>query len=284
MKAIVVTAADEAYAALAEGLLDSLEPHRAALGLDVGILDLGLSIQSREKLSERGVHILVPPWPFRPHALFDGDLKWRARASRPFLRDLFPGYDAYLWFDADTFVQERRGLEWLLRTGNAESTAVVPAVDRSYTHHPRQVEWIRQRYVMGFGAEVADRLMALPYINSGVFAFGARAPVWARFAKRFQDALDRWDGKFLSDQAVLNATLVLDEVPHVRLPSLCNWICHLALPRWQSERRRFVEASFPFTPIFIVHNTPVDKNAVYKLMDERGRPHETRLAFSSLNR
>jgi len=284
MKAIAITAADEAYAALAGGLLESLEPHRAALELDAGVLDLGLSLQSKERLSARGARVLVPPWPFRPHARFDGDLKWRARASRPFLRDLFPGYEAYVWLDADTFVQERRGLEWLLRTGSGDSTAVVPAVDRSYTHHPRQVEWVRQRYAMGFGAEVAERLMAFPYVNSGVFAFGARAPVWALFARRFQGALDRWDGKFLSDQAVLNATLVLDEVAHARLPALCNWICHLSLPRWHSEQRLFLESSFPFAPILIVHNTPVDKNAVYKLKDERGRPHETRLAFSSLSR
>ena len=284
MKAIVVTAADEAYAAHAGGLLESLAPHRVALGLDVGILDLGLSLQSKERFATGGAQVLVPPWSFRPHAQFDGDLKWRARSSRPFLRDLFPGYDAYLWLDADTFVQERRGLEWLLRTGSGESTAVVPTVDRSYFHHPRQVEWIRQRYVMGFGAEVAERLMALPYINSGVFAFGARAPVWALFARRFQDALDRWDGKFLSDQAVLNATLVLDQVPHARLPALCNWICHLALPRWHSEKRLFLESSFPFAPLLIVHNTPVEKSAMHKLVDERGRPHEMRLAFSSLGR
>src|SRR5258706_9910633 len=107
MKAIVVTAADEAYAALAAGLLESLAPHRAALGLDVGVLDLGLSMQSKEQFSKSGAQVLVPPWPFRPHAQFGDDLKWRARASRPFLRDLFPGYESYLWLDADTFVDRK---------------------------------------------------------------------------------------------------------------------------------------------------------------------------------
>jgi hypothetical protein len=284
VKAIAITAADEAYAPLALELLDSLAPHRQALGLDAGVLDLGLSMSSQEQISRREGRIVVPSWPFRPHAKFGVDRKWCSRASRPFLRDLFPGYDAYLWLDADTFVQERRGLEWLLRTGAGASTAVVPAVDRSYIHPPAQVAWVRKRYEMGFGAEVADRMMALDYVNSGVFAFGATSPVWAPFARRFQEALERWSGDFLSDQAVLNATLVLDQVPHARLPSVCNWICHLALPRWHSEARRFLEASFPFAPLLIVHNTPVEKGAVHALVDERGRKHETRLAFSALSR
>jgi hypothetical protein len=284
VKAIAITAADERYAGLAGELLQSLAPHRGPLGLDVGVLDLGLSASSQERLEKEGGHLVAPPWPFRPHARFDAERKFRSRACRPFLRDLFPGYDAYLWLDADTFVQERRGLEWLLRAGSGTNTAVVPAVDRSYVHPPAQVAWLRKRYEMGFGAEVADRMMTLDYVNSGVFAFGANSPVWAPFARRFQEALDRWSGDFLSDQAVVNATLVLDQVPHARLPSLCNWICHLAMPRWHSEARRFLEASFPFSPLFIVHNTPVDKGAVHPLVDERGRKHEMRLAFSALNR
>jgi hypothetical protein len=284
MKAIAITAADERYAGLAAELLQSLAPHRGPLGLDVGVLDLGLSVSSQGAMAQAGGQLLVPPWPFRPHAQFGADLKWRARACRPFLRELFPGYDAYLWLDADTFVQERRGLEWLLRTGSGENTGVVPAVDRSYVHPAPQVAWVRQRYEMGFGAEVAGQLMAFDYVNSGVFAFGARSPVWAPFARRFQEALDHWDGNFLSDQAVLNATLVLDRVAHARLPSLCNWICHLALPRWHSESRRFLEASFPFSLLYIVHNTPSDKRALHALVDERGRTHEMRLAFSALSR
>lgn len=284
MKAIAITAADERYAALAAELLQSLAPHRGPMGLDVGVLDLGLSASSLESIAQGGGQVVVPPWLFRAHAIFGTERKFRARACRPFLRELFPGYDAYLWLDADTFVQERRGLEWLLRAGSGASTAVVPAVDRSYVHPPAQVAWVRRRYEMGFGAEVAGRMMGLDYVNSGVFAFGAGSPVWAPFARRFQEALDRWDGNFLSDQAVLNATLVLDQVPHARLPSLCNWICHLALPRWHSGSGRFLEASFPFSPLYIVHNTPVDKAAVHALVDEHGRTHETRLAFSALSR
>ncbi len=284
MRAIAITAADERYASLAGELLQSLAPHRGPLGLDVSVLDLGFDESTAARIGREATTVVRPAWPFRPHAKFGVDRKWCSRASRPFLRDLFPGYDAYLWLDADTFVQERRGLEWLLRTGAGVSTAVVPAVDRSYIHPPAQVAWVRKRYEMGFGAEVADRMMALDYVNAGVFAFGATSPVWAPFARRFQEALERWSGDFLSDQAVLNATLVLDQVPHARLPSLCNWICHLALPRWHSEARRFLEASFPFAPLLIVHNTPTDKQAVHALADERGRKHETRLAFSALSR
>jgi hypothetical protein len=207
-------------------------------------------------------------------------MKWRSRTARPFLRDLFPGYELYLWLDADTFVQSPIGLKWLLEAGARSAIAVVPAVDRSYFHHPRQVEWLKQRYRMAFDEPTAERLMLVPYVNSGVLSAVAASPVWEAWARRFQAALERWEGDFLSDQAVLNAVLVMDQVPHARLPSICNWICHLALPRWFAAKRVFVEPDFPFTRLLIVHNTLTDKAAPCKLRDEAGKPVEMRIAWS----
>jgi hypothetical protein len=279
LRAIAVTAADERYAELALGLIDSLSAARA--GLDVGVLDLGLGAASRTRLS-RVATLVSPPWHFRPHSNFDRDLKWRSRSARPFLRDLFPGYRTYVWLDADTFVQSATGLEWLIQAAVEAGVAVVPAVDRSYSHPPRQIDWVRKRYDMAFGPEIAADLMRLPYINSGVFAVVSGSPLWSRWAARFQAALDRWDGDFLSDQAVLNGTIALDGIAHGKLPAVCNWICHLAMPRWLSKRRLFVEPSPPYSPILIVHNTLDRKDEPRRLFDERGQPHELKIAFSTV--
>ena len=282
MRAIVITAADEAYAALVTNLVDSLAPHLGPLQLDLGLLDLGLAPASRERLGRQATRVVVPPWPFKPHQRFGSIMKWRSRTARPFLRELFPGYDVYIWLDADTFVQSAQGLRWLLDAGSTASVAVVPAVDRSYYHHPRQVEWLLERYRMAFDAVTAKQLMQRPYINAGVFAFSTGSPVWEAWARRFQTALERWDGEYLSDQAVLNGTLVLDRIPLQRLPASCNWICHLALPRWYGPKRLFVEPSYPFATLFIVHNTLVDKAAPAKLLDEAARPCEMRISWPGL--
>lgn len=179
-------------------------------------------------------------------------------------------------------MQSALGLKWLLDVASKGSAAVVPAVVRSYFHHPRHVEWLRQRYRMAFDAETTDRLMQVPYVNAGVLAFGAGSPVWDAWARRFQAALGRWDGEYLSDQAVLNGTLLLDRIPHARLPAICNWICHLALPRWLSRRRVFVAPNYPFSEILIVHNTLNEKAKPHSLLDESGQPRHMRIAYSGL--
>lgn len=67
-KVIIVTGADEAYAALADDLFASFEPHWVELVFDVGLLDLGLEEESRERLGATATSVVVPPWPFKPHA------------------------------------------------------------------------------------------------------------------------------------------------------------------------------------------------------------------------
>ncbi len=259
-------------------MLDSLAACQGAPALDVGVLDLGLEEESRARFARRAT-LVVPPWHYRPHPTFDKVMKWRSRSARPFLRELFPGYDVYVWLDADTFVQSPTGLEWLVRAATHAGTAVVPAVDRSYVHHPKQVEWLRRRYEMAFGAQLAQQLMSAPYINAGVFAFAAGSPFWERWQARFQEALERWQGDFLSDQAVLNGALLLDRIAHARLPATCNWICHLALPRWLAAKRLFLEPSFPYAPLYIVHNTLDEKHKEWPLRDEAGNSVLMRIAY-----
>jgi hypothetical protein len=173
-------------------------------------------------------------------------------------------------------------LDWLVHAAGDAGAAVVPAVDRSYVHQPEQVAWVYKRYAMAFGADVAAQLMRVPYINAGVFAVKSDSLLWQRWAVRFQEALDRWEGDFLSDQAVLNAALLHDGVPHAKLPSICNWICHLALPRWLSARRLLIEPSPPYASLLIVDNTLNEKHRSWRILDEHLRTHDIELAYSTI--
>ena len=282
MNTVIVTAADEDYADLLRGLLDSLAPHRETLKFAVACLDLGLGEQTRREIEARIEHVLTPEWPFRPHAQFDSDRRFIARAARPFLPDMFPGYATYIWLDADVWVQQELGLRWLIDAAAGAGIAAVPTVHRAYAPSERDAGWVFERYKMGFGEGIAREMMQAPYVNSGVFAVRANSQLWRSYAERFQTALDRWQGTFLSDQAVLNVTIQLDGLKLQRLPAKVNWLCHLSLPKWNPQSRLLVEPAIPFEPILIVHNTFDDELAEFDLLALKGQPRRTRLTHSAI--
>ena len=258
MKTLVVTAADEAYSAL---LLDLLHSLRAAPNCRVACLDLGLSEATRTLIAPLVHQVLRPEWPFRAHPVFDARPTYLARAVRPFLSRYFPGYETYIWLDADCWLQDPNALATLTFAASAGSIAAVPAADRSYFHSTEHRDWVQRRYEMAFGKQDAHRLRPFPYVNSGVFALKENARHWVLWEARFQAALDRWEGEFLSDQALLNALIYLDGLPAELLPAEYNWICHLRPPIWSRARRKFINPNFPRTDIGLVHNTLNDKNA-----------------------
>ncbi len=285
MSAVIVTAADESYAPLLRDLLDSLATHQAALDFRIAVLDLGLAPSTHGEIESRVDRVISPSWMFKPHAVFDSNPKYLSRAARPFLADLVPGYSVYIWLDADTWVQQRQGLKWLIDAARGVDIAAVPTEHSAYTFHTQDIRWLHERYRMALGGHQAAELLQQPYFNTGVMAIRAGSQLWRTFAERFQAALDRWQGDFLSDQAIINAAIVLDRLAVNRLPARANWLCHLALPRWNVETKLLAEPASPFDPLLIVHNTFNRKERERVLIDLSGRPHRsqlTRTAIASL--
>jgi len=283
MSTVIVTAADESYAPLLRDLLASLAEHREALGFSVIVLDLGLAPATRGEIEAQVDRVIAPSWMFKPHATFDAHPKYLSRAARPFLPDLAPGYSIYVWLDADTWVQQRQGLELLIEAARGVDIAAAPASHSAYRLRAQDMSWLHARYRMALGAAQAIELFRQPhYFNAGVMAIPAGSRLWRAFAERFQAALDRWHGDFLSDQAIINAAIALDGLAVNRLPAKINWLCHLALPRWNAETKLLSEPVPPFDPLLIVHNTFNRKGRERVLTDLSGRPYRTQLTRTAI--
>lgn len=270
MRFLIVTGADEAYAEYAGDLIASLE-RAPSLAFDLGLLDYGLTPATRTSLARRVSAVVTPAWPFRADPKFDTQIQARAFATRPFLPDYFPGYDGYAWIDADSFVQDPRVVNVLKAAAAPGLAGVVPTVDRSYRHTESSRRWVLERYRMAFGEEVAQRLMTAPYVASGVVSASASSPLWSLWRSRFQLSLDDWRGPRLCDQSILNHVVYLENLPHHRLPSFCNWISHLALPMVDLAKGALVEPSYPRAPIWIVANSFNEKNGVREIARTDGR-------------
>lgn len=255
MKTIIVTAADEGFSELLIDLLDSLAQFGEPLASAIGVLDLGLSPATLAAIRPRVTHIVAPGWDLtvrpdiareRPHV--------KAATARPFLPAHFPGHDMYLWLDADTWVQNRFAIDWLWRAASAGPMALVPEVDRCYTHAASTVRWRTKRLQDFFLDEGAALLAHNTYFNSGVFALRAGAPHWQAWARHLQTGLDRGTDS-TSDQTALNHAIWTEELPVHPLPALCNWCCHLAEPRLNEKTLRLCEPLLPLRELGIVHMT-----------------------------
>jgi hypothetical protein len=226
-KTLVVTGSDARFfpflCSAIRSIRDKVEGRRVALAC----FDLGCTDDQRQWLQERVDRITKPgrdvPLPegveVPPHI--------QGLLARPFLRQYFPGFDIYLWLDADAWVQDWEAIE-LFRSGAARrGLAIVPEVDRGsalqYGGLPRWWQTVRQFYEGPYGPEVAQRLCSYPLLNAGVFALHRDAPHWERWAEALHAGVQRRTDLF-SDQTALNWAVSEGGLFPVTelLPSWCN--------------------------------------------------------------
>ncbi|WP_372395181.1 hypothetical protein ABMY26_06860 (plasmid) [Azospirillum sp. HJ39] len=254
MQAIsIVTAANETYRDILEGLILSIRSHRQSLGVPIVVLDLGLSENTKAWLNDHGARCVVPDWDFafkqQPPEYF------KAMASRPHLPKYVTDAEFIVWLDADTWVQDWRGIELLVQGAAASGFAAVPEVDRSYdpmygeeAYLNHQYSWLRQC----FDDSIARKLCHYPIINCGVFAARFNAPHWAAWADALADSFQRIV-LFVSEQTALNVVLRSGSNAASLMPAKCNWICYRAQPFCTPDGRVLLDPQIPHEPLGIVH-------------------------------
>lgn len=235
--------------------------------LAFGAINAGLTGAQVAMLKTEGVTCVEGHWPTEAARKRAGaKTHLVACVSRPFIPKLFPGYDAYIWLDADTWVQSPEALDMLVAGALRQGLAIVPQVDRAYGRTVR-LKWLgplpykpRSFYYSNarraFGGRVARSLFPYPTLNAGVFALTADAPHWPAWQQGIVAALKR--GKvFTAEQLSLGRLVWLDDFSVELLPATCNWLC-MYLPLWDPARRCFVEPGVPHAPLGILHLTGFD--------------------------
>jgi lipopolysaccharide biosynthesis glycosyltransferase len=283
MRTLFVTAADEAYFPLLNDLIRSLHQWQTSPFTDLACFDVGLAPNSRASIARHVSHIIEPGWDL----LVDEDLRakvpaLRALTVRPFLPRYFPGYDVYLWIDADAWVQERFALEWYIGSAAQGLLGAVPHFHVAYRQRPDVLRGRPRRMQAYFGVEAVEEFRWDMYLNSGVFALRSDAPHWALWARSFATGLAATNGKLCCDQTALNHVVWGQNLPVKPLPALCNWLCHLALPGFDLARRRFCEPVAPGHPLGILHLTAETKNRKVVLR-AGGSTHVISLRFPGID-
>lgn len=290
MKAILVSAGDAAYYPLLRDWVDSVHDAGLARDFDVGVLDFGFTVAQRAELDGR-VRRVEPSLSVDPGRSRIPPDPLRAYTERIFLPRHLPGYDVYVWMDADTWVQQADAVELFAETAAAGSLAAVAECHPAYritgtVRRPETVLGIPYRFssyyyrklASCFGSEVAAELSERPVVNSGAFGLRGDAPHWAAWGDALQRALKR-SRKDGWDQATLNWLVYRTDLPVDLLPARCNWLPSLAMPLLHPDSGQLVEPYAPRTPLGVVHLAVGSKDPGQRIRTLDGASHEISLRY-----
>jgi hypothetical protein len=192
---IAITAADARFFEMAQGCIQSLRAQRGG-HLALAFFDLGCSDDQLVWLRSHVDVVVAPNWDFQFKGREQAPTHLKGLLARPFLPRYFPGFETYLWIDADAWVQDWSAVE-LLQQGarRRRGLAIIPEMDRgALTLYGRMPMIWKEKYgwyEQGHGLDIADQLHSYPLLNAGVFAMHREAPHWQVWANELQAALHR---------------------------------------------------------------------------------------------
>lgn len=266
LRTLIVTAANENFAVLLRGLVGSLQQWEVPPYTALACFDLGLAPATRDWIGRHAAHVVEPGWdlpvaeelrPMQSHL--------RALTVRPFLPRYFPGYDVYLWIDADAWVQDRAAIATYAFAAADGAIAIASHAHPAYQHSAGILNWRVQRDLAYFGIDPGTAVPWDQYWNAGVFALAAEASHWDSWAQHFALGLAAADGRLCCDQTALNQAIRAERLPVAALHARYNWLCHLGLPTFNEIRNCFCDPLDQQSGLGILHLTANTKNLAWGL-------------------
>jgi hypothetical protein len=269
VKVCIVSGADANYFPLVLELIESIRSFEKSANVDICIFDCGISDDQKEVLSGKVQRVVSPGWPEGINVKNSDNLEYlKSCVCRPFIPDIFPGYDVYLWMDSDTWVQDWFAVEMFIKAAKKPAKlAITNGADRCYQTRMR-VKWLgyfpykiasfyNTNAKLAFGRKVAKKMITQYVLSAACFAMRADAPHWKRWQELVVQATDR--GKvFTAEQVSLGRMVYVEGYGVELLPAYAMWQCSIK-PIWDEQREAFVETFVPHEKIGILHLSGIDK-------------------------
>ena len=296
-KNVIISLADANYFELVNELVDSIKNHKQSENVAICIMDAGLTSEQIKILEKKVDIIKKAEWDIEVSSSKVKDREWlKSQVSRAFLPRYFPGYDKYLWIDADAWVNSWYAIELYFKGCDDKKLAIATSADRAYGRVLR-ADWFFRSFARiksqnykhakssGFSEKIAREVALKPHLNIGVFALESNAPHWEVWQKNLKKALS--SGKIWgSEQIAMNITIYSDKLDVEILPAYCNWTLIEAL-KLDEKRNTLVEPYLPNHEIGIVHfagknNDEIrnNKEFVSKIQTTEGKIIEKKLRFN----
>lgn len=252
-KRAVITGCDGNFLEFAEDLLRSIRRFES-LDFDLCFICMGKEPKIRELAAKYCDDLVAFENPKAP----DKGNVISANGLKPLLPQIFPGYESYMWIDADVWVQNAAGFNQVFSAAEKKDLAIHPELDPHYYWQTLPSDRTRLVYSRLFSPELAEKTIRFPMINTGVIAARAGSPLWDKWEKAVKTAFSGGfggKGKFSSDQIPLHHIVFRRELTMEPLRSINNWQCHCALPAFLVKRQCLAVPSPPYEEINFLHLT-----------------------------
>lgn len=272
-KIAIISGADENYYPFLKNLIMSLEKTKCLEIADLCILDVEKNSLYLEEVSNYIQKTKKAKFSLK--LSFSDEKSWfKLLTERPFIKDYFPGYEKYIWLDADTEVLSIDAIKNLIEATNISELAIVPEVNESYVFNNTKFGikkifssiykisgWSFKNYNKYFRKGLGEDLFFKPLFNNGVFCLKSESTLWNLWKEEYQGALDKAKSSYgiKTDQLSLNKIIYENFTKVSILDSTNNWIIQKADDLIKVDNL-FLTPSFPRRKINVLHYTNLSHN------------------------
>lgn len=300
---IIVSAANDAYMGFLDDMCASIQDRLHEY--DLGILDLGLSEKSVSMIRARkkDAKIIDPGWRYQPADMSKQPSHKKAYYAKPFLPDIFPNHEGYMWIDADVWFQDSSALNhYSSASEKAEGMGAIAfechpnyqdigykprlRVVRKFGVFPAAIRQVsRKTYRLiddMFGDEMARQYGLAPDNNSGLFFIHADSPAWNAWQEYMSKANHRnfMKRNYFPDQTCLNVALRANGISFGVMPPTHNWIVGLGLPLLDENTHTLCDPCAPHQKLYAIHLTGGSRSRTFSIRTTCGKEVRTSLRRS----
>jgi hypothetical protein len=301
-KNVIVSLADANYFLLLQELIRSIKRFKESENIAICILDAGLTQSQKDELSKDVDEIKSAEWDIEVPGYKVKDKEWlKSQVSRAFLPKYFPNYQKYLWIDCDAWVNDWSSIELYLKACDDGKLGITQTIGPGYKITSK-VNWLVGKLAIiksqnfkhavksKIGYDKARKLAFAPHINIGVFSLEKNSKGWTVWQNNLSKTL-KAGNIFGSEGLAINMSVYIDNLKTEFLPLNCNWITSNLLPKYDQQKKTFVEPFLPNYKIGIMHlaagiwkdgkDMRLDKNVEIEIETLDNKKITTSLRFNS---
>jgi hypothetical protein len=259
----IVTGADSNYFYFAQGLIRSIRDKKEGKAAPICFLDFGCNEVELAWLTNTDIAVRKATWDFEFPGRDVMPEYFKAMTARPHLPEYFADYDILVWMDADSWLQDWRGLELYVAGAARKGFSVTPEVHASYAGCLNRGNALRRfiydKYESAFGRVTAELLECNAVLNTGVCGMHRHSELRQVWIKNLSTGLkhaQHYMVELLSMNLALYQNFERFFPAHVDLlPPFCNWMCHQSLPILDEETGLLRSPTPPHEVISVIHRT-----------------------------
>ena len=130
---IIITFSDNNYFNLLKELIASIKRFPQSSNISLGVLDGGLDHEQKEYLKNKIDYLKTANWDIEISKIKSRGRNYlKNHVCRAFLPNYFPDYEKYIWLDCDTWINDWKAIEYLIKGCDNGKLAAVQTIAPGY--------------------------------------------------------------------------------------------------------------------------------------------------------